>query len=350
MKNHTIKTLDKDSKAFYALLLCIFFCIIISIGAGALLGSADLSFKDIADVFKLKLFGIKNPALKASSVFIVWNLRLPRALLAIVAGGGLAICGAAMQSITQNVLADPYILGISSGASAAVSFALFLGTPLSLLQWGLPLFAFGGAFASLILVYGIGASGRSSSSTRLVLAGIAVSVVLAAFTQLFMILSPSDGIMRSIISWMMGSLAGARWDNLLIPTIGVLSCSCVFLFLAGAFNVISLGDETAISLGVNIHTIKKATIILTALITGILVSSCGIIGYVGFIIPHIVRLIRGSDHRKLFPLCFLTGGLFLIWMDVLARTLLAPQEVPIGIFTSLCGGPFFIWLLKRQMK
>ena len=344
------KSQEKDFSKFYIFLIGMCICIILSIGAGALLGSADLSFKDIVDVFKLKLFGIKDSELKNSSIFIVWNLRLPRALLAIAAGGGLAICGAAMQSITQNVLADPYILGISSGASAAVSFAFFLGLPIALLQWGLPLFAFGGALVSLIFVYGLGASGRSSSSTRLVLAGIAVSIVLGAFTQLFMILSPSDRIIKGLLSWMMGSLAGARWDNLFVPTIGVLICSLIFLFLSGAFNVISLGDETAISLGVNIHKIKKTTIILTALITGILVSSCGIIGFVGFVIPHIIRLLIGSDHRKLFPLCFLMGGLFLIWMDILARTVLAPQEVPIGIFTSLCGCPFFIWLLKRQMK
>ncbi len=330
---------------FFVLLL-----IIVSTLAGGVFGSADIAFEDIFKVFKLKLFGIQDESLQISSVFIVWNLRIPRAILALVAGGGLAICGAGMQSITQNVLANPYLLGISSGASAAVSFSLFLGITNSSSTWSIPFVAFLGAMFSLLLVYRIGIAGRAGSSTRLILAGIAISVVLGAFSQLFIMITPSDRVLRSFMSWTMGSLAGARWNNLLIPVVGSIVGSLIFIFYSRAFNVISLGDETAISLGVNTNKIKKLTTVLTAFITGITVASCGIIGFVGFIIPHIVRLLIGPDHRKLFPLSFLVGGLYLLWIDIIARVVMAPQELPIGIFTALCGGPFFIWLLKKQIK
>ncbi|MGF7107849.1 FecCD family ABC transporter permease [Treponema pedis] len=340
----------KTSFNFWLILSAVSVLIFCSVSFGTLFGSADLAFKDVFKVFQLKLFGKETDDLSLSSIYIVWNLRMPRVLLAFAAGGGLAICGAAMQSVTQNILADPYILGISSGASAAVSVALFLGVPLSILTYGLPVFAFAGACIALVFVYSLGMAGRTGSSARLVLAGIAVSVVLNAFTQLFMMLAPSDRIIRNLLSWMMGSLASARWNNILFPCVCAIAGSLVFLFFARAFNVISLGDETAISLGIHTGKLKKITTLTTAMITGVSVSACGIIGFVGFIIPHIVRLLIGCDHRKLFPLSFLTGGLFLIWMDILARTLLSPQELPVGIFTALCGGPFFIWLLRKQIK
>lgn len=351
MNNENIIRFDeKKILPFWLWTIFVLLLIVASTIAGGLLGSADIAFDDIMRVFKYKLFGIEDEALQMSAVFIVWDLRIPRAILALAAGGGLAICGASMQSITQNVLANPYILGISSGAAAAVSLALFLGIASISTVWTIPVFAFAGAMFSLLIVYKIGIAGRSGSSTRLILAGIAVSVVLNAFSQLFIMITPSDRVLRGFLSWTLGSLAGARWNNLLIPVIGSIIGSLIFLFHSRAFNVISLGDETAISLGINTNKIKKMTTIVTACITGIMVASCGIIGFVGFIIPHIVRLLIGPDHRKLFPLSFLVGGLFLLWIDIIARVVMAPQELPIGIFTALCGGPIFIWLLTKQIR
>ena len=350
MDSCTIDIANDHTKAFTYWCVAALLLILFSIVSGALFGSAHLAFLDVIHVLKLKLFNIPHTELASSAIYIVWNLRLPRALLALAAGGGLAVCGVAMQAVTQNVLADPYLLGISSGASAAVSLAFFLGIPFAFSTWGISLFAFAGSCIALIFVYSIGMAGRAGSSSRLVLAGIAVSVVLGAFTQLFIILSPSDKTIRSVISWMMGSLAGARWENILFPCSAAVLGSLVFIFLARAFNLISLGDDTAISLGVNTRKIKKITTVVTAMITGVLVSACGIIGFVGFIIPHIVRFLIGSDHRRLFILSFLTGGLFLLWMDIIARVIMAPQEVPIGIFTALCGGPFFIWLLRKKIR
>lgn len=318
--------------------------LIISIIGGTLLGAADLSVETVLDVWKSKFFGADSDV-AASSVYIVWDLRMPRTLLAIAAGGGLAICGAAMQSITQNVLAEPYVLGVSSGASMMVSIAFFLGLgSTSILTQG---FAFVGAMMAMILVYAIGNIGMSGSGTRLVLAGMAISIIFNAATQFFISISSAQTT-ASITMWMMGSLAQARWSNIGIPLIASALGLIYFFLHARAYNLISLGDETATSMGVDVAKLKKWTTIVVAFVTGVIVASCGIIGLVGFIIPHIVRMIIGADHRRLFPVSYIVGCLFIVWMDILARFVMAPQEVPIGIFTALCGGPLFIWLLYRQ--
>ena len=338
---------------FYSLIAIIILLLTLSMTAGAIFGSAPLTIKQVMTVLQFKCTGVKTADFYLPHFFIVWDLRIPRSILALAlalaAGGTLAVAGVAMQAITQNVLADPYILGISSGASAAVGFVFFMGGALYFSSYSIPLFAFCGAIFSLMLVYKIGKVG-SSSSTRLVLAGIAVSMAFHALTQFFITIMPENANLALLVSWMMGSLAGARWNNIAVPCIGSLIGVCFFFITARAFNLISLGDETALSLGINVKRIKRMTAICVAFTTGLIVAASGIIGFVGFIIPHIIRLIAGSDHRRLFPLSFLCGGLFLIWMDILARTAFAPQEVPIGVFTALCGSPFFIWLLSRQNK
>ena len=331
-------------------LICSIVIVLISVIASILLGSADLSPSEIWRVLRLKIFSVSDDELKKTTISIIWDLRFPRAILAIVAGGGLAIVGAALQATTQNIMAEPYILGVSNGASAMVAVAYFIGGNYMFPQYGVSLFAMVGAVGALLLVYLIGAVGNSASSNRLVLAGLTVSVVLNAFTYFFMAVSPNPNMSRNIMSWMMGSLAGARWTNLLIPVIGSVLGLCFYILFARAFNLISLGDETAISLGVDIQKIRRATIIVSALVTGCIVSVSGVIGFVGFVIPHIMRLIIGYDHRKLFPLCYTVGGIFLLWMDILARTILSPKELPIGIFTAMFAGPFFVWLIYKKNR
>lgn len=335
---------------FNLLVLAMLLVILFSIAGGILLGSADLTFGTVVDVVRLKLFGIESAELKRSAISIVWELRLPRVLLALAAGGGLAVAGAAMQAVTQNVLADPYILGASSGASAMVALAYVMGGTFFSSSSGVSLFAFVGAIASLLLVYGIGMVGSAGSGSRLVLSGMAVSVILNAATQYFISIAPDAQSVRSATAWMMGSLASARWNNLLIPFLGSTAASCFFMLTARAYNLLSQGDETAVSLGIDANQIKKLTIIVVSFITGVVVAAGGIIGFVGFIVPHIVRILVGSDHRRVFPLSFLIGSLFLLWMDVLARTIMAPKELAVGIFTAFCGGPFFVWLLYRKNK
>lgn len=329
--------------------LAILSLLIISIIVATLLGAADLVPKTIFDVLNQELFGIRNSTLKTSDVYIVWNLRMPRALLAIAVGGGLAICGAAMQAITQNVLADPYILGVSSGASAAASFMFFLGGTFARNSEFTNMAAFIGALVSMCLVYIIGNIGSSGSGTRLVLSGMAISIVFNAFSQFFITMSPPE-VVRNITMWTMGSLAEGRWGNIAIPIIVSFMGLIIFMCNARAYNLISLGNETALSMGINVNRVRKITMLTVAFVTGIIVSSCGVIGLVGFVIPHIVRLLIGSDHRKLLPVSYLVGCVFMVWMDMLARFILAPQELPIGIFTSMSAGPFFIILLYRQAK
>lgn len=211
-------------------------------------------------------------------------------------------------------------------------------------------FAFAGAILALLLVYSVGMVGSAGSTSRLVLAGMAISVILTAATQFFVSIAPDAHTVRNITAWTMGSLSSARWTTIGFPSIGAIVGSLIFIYFGRAFNLLSQGDETATSLGLNVKSIKRLTIIVTAFITGAVVSVGGVIGFIGFIIPHIVRILIGSDHRKVFPLSFLVGGLFLMWMDVLARTVIAPKELPVGIFTAFCGGPFFIWLLYRKNR
>ncbi|MDO5425522.1 MAG: iron ABC transporter permease [Eubacteriales bacterium] len=339
---------EKDGSLKAVLLAAgIFILLLFSVMAAILLGSSDLSPETVFAVLKLKLFGIENEEIPKNAVYIIWNLRLPRALLAIAAGGGLAVCGVAMQAITQNVLADPYILGVSSGATAMVSFLYFLGGVFVRISVFTQVGAFIGAVLAMVLVYFVGVVKGGSSSTRLVLAGMAISIVFNACSHFFIALS-NEQATRSITMWTMGSLAEARWGNLPYPLLASLAGLLFFAGNARAYNLISLGDETAVSMGVHTAKVKKWTMLMVAFVTGILVASCGIIGLVGFVIPHVVRILVGANHRKLVPISFLVGCVFLVWMDVAARLVMAPQELPIGIFTAFCGGPFFVWLLYRQ--
>lgn len=341
---------ERTKRAFVLLAAGALILLFVSAVAGIVLGAAQLDVSKVWHVVRLKVFGVPDDALRRSDISIVWELRLPRVLLALAAGGGLAVAGAAMQAVTQNVLADPYILGASGGASSAVALCYILGGASFATSAAVSVFAFGGAMAALLLVYTISRVGSAGSATRLVLAGIAVSVILTATTQFFVSLSPDASTVRNIIAWTMGSLASARWDNIAFPFLGALLGSCFFLLTARAYNLLSQGDETAISLGVNIALIKRLTILFVAFITGVIVAAGGIIGFVGFVVPHIIRMMIGADHRRVFPLSFLLGGVFLMWMDVLARTVLAPREMAVGIFTAFCGGPFFIYLLYRQNR
>lgn len=335
----------KNSVLIY---LIVFILLVASMFLACVFGSSNVSLSTVFNVLGQELFGIESDAITKSDVYIVWNLRFPRALLALFVGGGLAVAGAAMQSITRNVMADPYVLGISSGALAFVSVGYLLGGALSTTSWFIPSLAFLGSLMSLALVFAIGGFSKNSSPAKLVLSGMAVSMTLNAVAQYCIYNQENNGGANSIVNWMMGSLGGARWDNIAIPAIGCLLSALFFMFHSRSFDLIALGDETAITLGTNTKRIKLLAMVVVAVICGFSVASCGIIGLVGFMIPHVVRMMIGTDHKKLFPLAFIVGGIFLILMDVLARTVLAPSEVPVGIFTALCGGPYFIWLLRKK--
>lgn len=339
---------DRIQKRLAVLLPVLLISFIFSILGGILLGTADLTPRTVLDVLRTKIFGIQGIEIQRSAISIVWELRFPRVLLALAAGGGLAVAGAAMQAVTQNVMADPYILGASSGASAAVAFAFVLGGTFSRSSILISVLAFSGAMLALFLVYSVGMSGNAGSTSRLVLSGMAISVILTAATQFFISVAPDTYTVRNITAWTMGSLCSARWNTIGFPCIAAVSGSIILMLMGRAYNLLSQGDETAISLGLDVRALKRITIIVVSFITGAVVSVAGVIGFIGFIVPHVVRFLLGSDHRRVFPFSFLIGGLFLMWMDVLARTAIAPKELPVGFFTAFCGGPFFIWLLYRK--
>lgn len=342
--------LNKTKRKAAILYLGIGVLFVASIFIACVFGSTHVSFERVLRVLAQQLFGVQSELVAASDIYIIWNLRFPRALLAFAVGGGLAVAGGAMQSITRNVMADPYVLGISSGALAFVSIGFLIGGALTQTSWFIPLLAFFGALAALGLVFAIGGFSSTSSPTKLVLSGMAVSITLNAIAQYCIYHQQNGNHASSIVNWMMGSLGGARWSGIWIPFIGCILCTLYFTRHARAFDLIALGDETAISLGTNTRSIKRIALLMVAMISGFSVASCGIIGMIGFMIPHVVRFLIGTEHKRAFPVSFIVGGIFLILMDVLARTMLAPSEIPVGIFTALCGGPYFVWLLRKSRK
>jgi iron complex transport system permease protein len=319
-----------------------------TVGVSVSVGSAAVGWADAYRVLAHYLFGV-GAALDPVVERIVWELRLPRAVLACVVGGGLSIIGVAMQTLVRNPLAEPYILGISSGASAGASlFYLGFLPPLVSKTLTMPVAAFLGGLASISIVYLVARDGPRVSVARLLLAGVAMSALMASVTSFVTFSSPEPDKLRAVLFWLLGSLNGARWIELPVPALTTALGLAVTLALARPLDAMLIGEEPAQSLGMPVETIKKGLIGLAALVTGTLVAVSGAIGFVGLIVPHAVRLLVGVPHRRLVPLSFLGGAIFLCWADLAARTLLPVQELPVGILTALCGVPFFLVLLRRR--
>lgn len=322
---------------------------IISIGPTIAIGSEAIAFSEVYRVVWRHLSFNPELAVDATADRIIWQLRLPRVLMALLVGGGLAIIGVAMQSLVRNPLAEPYILGISSGASAGASlFYLGFLPPLLSKTLSMPLAAFLGGLAAITIVYFVARDGNRISVARLLLAGVAMSALMASVTSFITFASPDPNKLRTVLFWLLGSLHRTHWDLLLIPAITTFSGFFLLLGLARPLDAMLLGEEPAHSLGVPVELTKKVLIVLAALVTGTLVAYSGAIGFVGLIIPHAVRSVVGVLHRRLIPISFLAGALFLLWADFAARVLLPSQESPVGIITALCGVPFFLILLRRS--
>ena len=295
----------------------------------------DFVFKQVND--------ITSPEFK-----IIIRLRLPRILAAFFIGGGLSIIGVAMQALIRNPLADPYILGISSGASAGASL-FFLGfiPPFVAVWLSVPLAAFSGALLSITIVYLVARTSEGLSVSRLLLAGVAMAALMGSITSFITYLSPDPNQLRDILFWLLGSLARNTWGTLpLVATTSLLGF-ITLLLLSPHLDVLLLGEEPAAGLGVRVELIKKTLIVLSALVTGILVANSGAIGFIGLIIPHVARSIIGINHRFVVPLSYAGGGIFLIVADLIARTLLTGEDLPVGIVTAIAGVPFFLLLLRR---
>lgn len=329
----------KDKKVFIAVLLILLF--ISSIILGISFGAVDIPPYDVYRVFLYKVFGIKignlDEILNSTLFDIIWGVRMPRVLLGAFAGMALAMVGVIMQATIQNPLGDPYILGLSSGASLGATFSILIGFSGVLSSFGAPLGAFLGALIASIFVYFLAKIGGRITPFKMILAGMVISSICSSLTSLIIFLSKDNEGIRTVNFWMMGSLAGAEWSNIVLP-IAISVIPLIYFFTQYRnLNLMVLGDETSITLGLNIEKHRKIYMILSSLITGVIVSVCGTIGFVGIMIPHIVRLIFGTDHKTLLPFSALVGAIFLIWADVIARCAINNMELPIGIITSEIG-------------
>ena len=280
---------------------------------------------------------------------IILRLRLPRALLALLVGGGLAIAGATFQALLRNPLAEPYILGISGGASVGAVLILALGWAVAG-SWVLPLAAFAGALLAIALVFRVAtAAGRVMDVRILLLAGVVIAAFFSACIAFILSVSPARTV-QSAVLWIMGSLAAASWRSVLLAAVYTLPATLLLVGLARPLNLMAIGEETAHHLGADVEGVKRLSLAVAALITASGVAVAGVIGFVGLVVPHAVRLLVGSDHRALLPLSFLAGGVFLTLADLVARLALAPTEIPIGVITAFVGVPFFLVLLRRSVS
>ncbi|MFN3955174.1 MAG: FecCD family ABC transporter permease [Pararhodobacter sp.] len=285
-----------------------------------------------------------QPDWSAGRAAIVWEIRLPRALLAALVGAGLALVGAVLQSVTRNPLADPHLLGISSGAA--------FGAILALLHMGMifgpgtvPLMAFAGALMATALVLAVASFAQATSADRLVLTGVAVSFIVMALANVLIFLGDPRAA-HTVVFWMLGGLGLAQWSHLVWPAAVLLGAGLWFRAMAVPLNAMTIGDETAATLGIAVARFRLWVFVVAALVTGVMVAFSGVIGFVGLMIPHIVRLVVGGDNARVLPAAALAGAIFLIWADIAARTLMRPEDMPIGIVTGLVGGAFFVWLLR----
>lgn len=281
---------------------------------------------------------------------IVWDVRMPRVLLGAVVGAGLAVAGAVLQALVRNQLADPFLLGASSGASAGAVLVIVFGTAAvgGLGGAGVSLAAFAGSMAALVTVYALARRGGTMTTGRLILAGVAVQYVLSALTSLVLVLSASPDQVRSVLFWTLGGLGGARWSELALPAAALFVGTGVLVTLARPLDLLLAGEEGAHTLGLDTGRFRAAAFVLTSLVIGVLVASSGAIGFVGLMVPHAARMVVGAGHRALLPVAALGGAVFLTLADLLARTAAAPEEIPVGVVTALVGGPFFLWMLRRS--
>ena len=315
--------------------------LVVTILVAVTIGPADLSVAEVARSIGGHL-GLPVQPVPRLHDAIVWDLRLPRVLTAAAVGAGLALAGAVMQSLTRNPLADPYLLGLSSGASLGAVAVLVVGVSILL-----PVAAFAGALLALVATLALARTGGALAPGRTVLAGLAVSQLAAAGTSFVIFWTATGDSYREILNWLLGSLAGATWGSVAIAGTAVLVVGAVLLLSATRLDAFAFGDTSAAALGIDVDRTRWTLMTVVALLTGARVAVSGAIGFVGLILPHAVSSLTGPAHRRLLPVAALSGAIFLVWADTLARTLFDPRELPVGIVTALIGVPVFAYLLRR---
>ncbi|MDL2214156.1 iron ABC transporter permease [Clostridia bacterium OttesenSCG-928-O13] len=329
--------------------------LVASILAAISFGTSDLPVRTAYEVLKDVL--LNGGAGEAAGQYtraqyqIVWNIRLPRVLFGLVCGMGLSLCGAVMQSLVMNPIADPYVLGISSGASAGAAWALLMPLPYFVGQYQVTVTAMLGALIASALVYTMAKAGGGGQirGVTLLLSGTAVNAVMSAITSLLIFLAKSPESIAAVYNWQMGSIAAAQWPTLSLPLLCTGVGLVFFCLCAGRLNMMMLGDEDAMSMGLNVRRFRLLMFSLCSLVVAALVSVTGIIGFVGLVVPHMVRFMTGtSNNRVVIPLSALMGGIFLIWADAASRGLFGRAELPLGIITAFVGAPFFLYLMVRR--
>ena len=281
---------------------------------------------------------------------IILGLRLPRVLLGMVVGASLAVTGVTMQALVRNKLADPYILGVSSGASAFATLGMIFGVFSFLGTYSLAISAFIGSAVTIIFVYIISRTNGRINIPQLLLSGVAISMIMNGITNIITLSAPNALGLHSAQFWMSGSLAGARWEYLSLPLLILGICMFILMINYRGLNLMLLGDESAGTLGINVKRLQKMLILVASLMSGVTISISGSIGFVGLMVPHFTRLLVGGDHRKVLPVSALLGGILVVWVDVVARMVIAPEELPVGVLTAVIGGPIFIWMLRRKRR
>lgn len=316
-------------------------------------GSADLSMIDSWKMVIGKIPGLKNlvdiSEFGKNYEIIIWNVRMPRLIMAALAGGSLAMVGATFQGIFQNSLADPHILGVSSGAALGATIAMVTG--ISLNFWGLGtvgIFAFAGAMITVLAVYRVAKISGEISTTNMLLTGTAISTLLSSLMSLIMTFNHDQ--ISKVYMWTMGSFSSASWDRVIFMAVFSLIGALLMIVYSGKLNILMMGDEDAKSLGVDVDRVRVILIVISSLLVAAAVSVSGVIGFVGLIIPHCVRMISGSDNRKLIPYVWFVGAVFMIFCDTIARTIAAPTEIPVGVITAVFGAPYFIFLVLTRRR
>ncbi|UYQ65427.1 FecCD family ABC transporter permease [Streptomyces peucetius] len=320
--------------------------LVLSVALAITVGPADIGIVDVWSAVASHLGGDAS-GLTPIRDGIVWNLRLPRTLLAAVCGAGLAVCGAVMQSLLRNPLADPFVLGVSSGASTGAVVVVVLGVG------GGALSISGGAFVGAVVSFALMlvlSHTLGGTTDRVVLSGVAAMQLFSALTSFVVVTSADAETTRGVLFWLLGSLSGAGWADVRLCLVALALCLVVCLGHGRTLDAFAFGQDAAATLGVNVARTRLVLLTVTALLTAALVSSAGAIGFVGLVLPHAARALVGPGHGRLLPAAALGGAVFLVWIDTFARTVLEPQEVPVGVMTSLVGVPAFVLVLYRARK
>lgn len=346
-----MRSSDRSTAVFWSLIPALLAALAVVIVLATAVGAVAVPFERVVRVIAWNLApGAITVDWTPTDAQIVWQFRLPRVLLAVIVGAALSVSGTVLQTVARNALADPFVFGVSYGATVGAVLVLTLGSA-ALGGASLSVAAFVGALIATGLVYMLAQQNGRTSPMRLVLAGTALSYVLSAVTSYLVLRSASPGGgAAAVLSWLAGSLGGAKWEYLGLPALAVLLCTGWLLLRSRALNALLAGEESAISLGVNVQAFRLELFVVTSLLVGMVVAISGAIGFVGLMIPHLARMAVGADHRRVLPVVALGGGVFLVLTDLISRVVLAPQELPVGLVTAIIGGPFFLWLLRQRMQ